>query len=112
MIRAASTLCIAFLIAAGAAASDKTETFRGTYTRAKSRSIYLQIDGKTRDVVISRDTVLVDANGVTIATGPKPIIAALRSGTNVVVTWKPFWVPDGSGVVTGYYRAALEVRIL
>src|SRR4029079_16953505 len=34
------------------------------------------------------------------------------AGTKVLVTWKPFWVTDGSGTVTGYYLDAETVRMI
>jgi hypothetical protein len=30
----------------------------------------------------------------------------------VLVTWKPFWVTDGAGAVTGYYLDAETIRMI
>ena len=81
-------------------------------TRRLNRVRLSSIDGHTRDVVLNDDTRLVDRNGSVRAVGTKAIAAALVAGTKVLVTWKPFWVPDGSGAVTGYYRDAETIRTI
>src|SRR6476619_2365263 len=80
--------------------------------RFKSRTVVVEIDGPTRDVSMNDDTQLVDRNGSVRAVGTKAIKAALVAGTKVLVTWKPFWVADGSGAVTGYYLDAETVRMI
>jgi hypothetical protein len=88
------------------------QSVHGETRRFKSRTVVVEIDGHTRDVVLNDDTRLVDRNGSVRAVGTKAIAAALVAGTKVLVTWKPFWVPDGSGAVTGYYRDAETIRMI
>jgi len=92
---------------------DLGQSVYGETRRFKSRTVVVGIDGhKTRDVSLNDDTQLVDRNGSVRAVGTKAIAAALVAGTKVLVTWKPFWVPDGSGVVTGYYLDAETIRMI
>lgn len=80
---------------------DLGQSVYGEMRRFASRTVVVEIDGhKTRDVSMNDDTRLVDRNGSVRAVGTKAIKAALVAGTKVLVTWKPFWVPDGSGVIT------------
>jgi hypothetical protein len=88
------------------------QSVRGETRRCKSRTVVVEIDGHTRDVVLNDDTRLVDRNGSVRAVGTKAIAAALAAGTKVLVTWKPFWVTDGSGAVTGYYLDAETIRMI
>ena len=81
---------------------DLEQSVLGEAKRFKSRTVVVEIDGHRRDVSMNDDTRLVDRNGSVRAVGTKAIKAALVAGTKVLVTWKPFWVPDGSGAVTGY----------
>ena len=91
---------------------DLEQSVLGEAKRFKSRTVVVEIDGHTRDVALNDDTQLVDRNGSVRAVGTKAIKAALVAGTKVLVTWKPFWVPDGSGAVTGYYRDAETIRMI
>ena len=91
---------------------DLGQSVHGETRRFKSRTVVVEIDGHTRDVSLNDDTQLVDRNGSVRAVGTKAIKAALVAGTKVLVTWKPFWVPDGSGAVTGYYRDAETIRMI
>jgi hypothetical protein len=91
---------------------DLGQSVLGEAKRFQSRTVVVGIDGHTRDVSLNDDTQLVDRNGSVRAVGTKAIKAALVAGTKVLVTWKPFWVPDGSGAVTGYYRDAETIRMI
>ena len=89
------------------------QSVHGETRRFISRTVVVEIDGhKTRDVSLNDDTQLVDRNGSVRAVGTKAIKAALVAGTKVLVTWKPFWVPDGSGIVNQYYLDAGTIRML
>jgi len=88
------------------------QSVHGEARRFKSRTVVVEIDGHTRDVVLNDDTRLVDRNGSVRAVGTKAIAAALVAGTKVLVTWKPFWVTDGSGAVTGHYLDAETIRMI
>jgi hypothetical protein len=88
------------------------QSVHGEAKRFKSRTVVVEIDGHTRDVSLNDDTQLVDRNGSVRAVGTKAIKAALVAGTKVLVTWKPFWVPDGAGIVTGYYLDAETIRMI
>src|SRR5262245_19435520 len=103
------------LAAALMAASGSQSTARclmGEVTHVKSRSVYLRIEQKSRDVVLDDRTILVEANGHPRATGAKAITRLLPAGTRVRATWVPYWVMDGDGSVTSYYRRALEIHTL
>ena len=92
---------------------DLGQSVYGETRRFKSRTVVVEIDGhKTRDVSLNDDTQLVDRNGSVRAVGTKAIKAALVAGTKVLVTWKPFWVPDGAGIVTEYYLDAETIRMI
>ena len=91
---------------------DLGQSVHGETRRFKSRTVVVEIDGHTRDVSLNDETQLVDRNGSVRAVGTKAIAAALVAGKKVLVTWKPFWVPDGSGAVTGYYRDAETIRMI
>jgi hypothetical protein len=91
---------------------DLEQSVLGEAKRFKSRTVVVGIDGHTRDVSLNDDTQLVDRNGSVRAVGTKAIKAALVAGTKVLVTWKPFWVTDGSGAVTGYYLDAETIRMI
>ena len=45
-------------------------------------------------------------------TGAKSIGPLLVAGTDVLVTWVPYWGTDGKGAVDSSYRRALEIREL
>ena len=91
---------------------DLGQSVLGEAKRFKSRTVVVEIDGHTRDVSLNDDTRLVDRNGSVRAVGTKAIKAALVAGTKVLVTWKPFWVTDGAGIVTGYYLDAETIRMI
>jgi hypothetical protein len=91
---------------------EAVRSLTGEVTRVKSRSVYLRIEQKSRDVVLDDRTILLDANGHTRATGVKTITPLLPAGMRVRVTWVPYWVMDGDGAVTSYYRRALEIHTL
>ena len=92
---------------------DLEQSVLGEAKRFKSRTVVVGIDGHTRDVSLNDDTRLVDRNGSVRAVGTKAIKAALVAGTKVLVTWKPFWVPDASGfVINQYYLDAETIRMI
>ena len=93
---------------------DLGQSVHGETRRFISRTVVVEIDkGHTRDVTMNDDTQLVDRNGSVRAVGTKAIKAALVAGTKVLVTWKPFWVTDGSGsVINQYYRDAETIRMI
>ena len=92
---------------------DPGQSVYGEMRRFVSYTVVVEIDGhKTRDVTLNDDTRLVDRNGSVRAVGTKAIGAALVAGTKVLVTWKPFWVPDASGNVTQYYLDAETIRMI
>ena len=93
---------------------DLGQSVHGETRRFISRTVVVEIDkGHTRDVTLNDDTRLVDRNGSVRAVGTKAIKAALVAGTKVLVTWKPFWVTDGSGaVINQYYLDAETIRMI
>jgi hypothetical protein len=91
---------------------DLGQSILGEAKRFISRTVVVEIDGHTRDVSLNDETQLVDRNGSVRAVGTKAIKAALVAGTRVLITWKPFWVPDGSGAITGYYLDAETIRMI
>lgn len=93
---------------------DPGQSVYGETRRFISRTVVVEIDkGHTRDVTLNDDTRLVDRNGSVRAVGTKAIKAALVAGTKVLVTWKPFWVTDGSGaVINQYYLDAETIRMI
>ena len=92
---------------------DLEQSVLGEAKRFVSRTVVVEIDGgHRRDVSLNDDTQLVDRNGSVRAVGTKAIKAALVAGTKVLVTWKPFWVPDGSGIINQYYLDAETIRMI
>lgn len=91
---------------------DLGQSILGGAKRFISRTVVVEIDGHTRDVSLNDDTQLVDRNGSVRAVGTKAIKAALVAGTRVLITWKPFWVPDGSGIINQYYLDAETIRMI
>lgn len=91
---------------------DLGQSILGEAKRFISRTVVVEIDGHTRDVSLNDETQLVDRNGSVRAVGTKAIKAALVAGKRVLITWKPFWVPDGSGAITGYYLDAETIRMI
>lgn len=91
---------------------DLGQSVLGEAKRFQSRTVVVGIDGHTRDVSLNDDTQLVDRNGSVRAVGTKAIKAALVAGTKVLVTWKPFWVMDGSGIINQYYLDAETIRMI
>jgi hypothetical protein len=93
--------------------STRTGTsVRGEVKNVKSRTVSVRIDRGSRDVILNDYTTLVDRDGRLRAGGAKAIAALVRAGADVLVTWVPFWVTDGEGAVTSYYRDAIEIRTL
>jgi hypothetical protein len=91
---------------------DLGQSVLGEAKRFQSRTVVVGIDSHTRDVSLNDDTQLVDRNGSVRAVGTKAIKAALVAGTKVLVTWKPFWVMDGSGIINQYYLDAETIRMI
>ncbi len=89
--------------------ADKSE--RGGVQRIKGRTLSMRIGGRSRDMIMDDKTVLLDREGAVRARGPKAIAPLVPIGTDVIVTWAPFWVTDGAGQVTSYYRRAIEIRV-
>jgi hypothetical protein len=87
-------------------------SIRGEVQRVKARSVSVRIHRGSRDVVMDDRTTLVDREGHVRGTGVKSIAPLLASGTDVLVTWVPYFVMDGEGGVSSNYRRALEIRTL
>jgi hypothetical protein len=89
--------------------TEKSE--RGAIQRIKGRTLSMRVDGHSRDIILEDKTVLLDVDGSVRARGPKAIAPLVSPGMNVVVVWTPFWVMDGAGQTTSFYRRAIEIRI-
>ena len=85
---------------------------RGEVNYVKSRTVAMRIDHRSRDLILDDHTTLLDRDGHALATGRKAIAGLLAAGVDVLVTWAPFWVMEGDGSVTSYYRNAIEIRAL
>lgn len=100
---------LAFLLAGP---KQSPQEASGEIVKVKSRTVTLRVDGRSLPFIMSDRTKLLDAADTVRATGSKDVGGALSAGRHVRITWTPYWVPDGAGIVTGFYRDVIEIRLL